>query len=178
MTRLHTDLPKLKFFKLHPDAPTPKRGTKESACFDVSAFWPSLPYGQYTTLTKYDEKCVKTLWTVHDVVGIHPGERFLIPTGLIFDIPLGYSVRLHPRSGLSLKLGLVLANAEAVIDADYIEETFILATNISHIPISIKNGERIAQGELVRNLEYDMEETTERPQQKTDRNGGLGSTGV
>jgi dUTP pyrophosphatase len=39
-----------------------------------------------------------------------PQERALIPTGLIFDIPEGYSIRIHPRSGMALKYGLILAN--------------------------------------------------------------------
>ena len=36
----------------------------------------------------------------------------LIPTGLIFDIPEGYSVRLHSRSGLRWKDGIYLTNCE------------------------------------------------------------------
>jgi dUTP pyrophosphatase len=107
-----------------------------------------------------------------------PGDRIMVPTGLIFDIPEGYSLRIHPRSGLSYKQGLVLANLEAVIDSDYVHETFVLLTNLSENPQTIYNGDRVAQAELVSQLKYEIEETTVMPTQKTDRVGGLGSTGV
>ena len=105
-------------------------------------------------------------------------DRMMVPTGLILDIPEGYSVRVHARSGLSLKQGLVLVNAEGIIDSDYVEELFVLMTNISDNPISINNGDRIAQGELVKAEQYILEETSDKPATKTDRNGGMGSTGV
>jgi dUTP pyrophosphatase len=107
-----------------------------------------------------------------------PGDRLMVPTGLIFDIPEGYSVRVHARSGLSLKQGLVLANSEGVIDSDYIEELFILVHNISDNGISIAHGDRIAQGELVVREAYTIGEISCHPGQKTDRVGGMGSTGV
>jgi hypothetical protein len=79
---------------------------------------------------------------------------------------------------MSLKKGLVLANAEGVIDADYVEEVFIMVTNISDNPIVIGDGERIAQGELVKNVEYLIEQTVSRPLGKSSRQGGFGSTGT
>jgi dUTPase len=42
----------------------------------------------------------------------------------------------------------------------------------------IHPGDRIAQLELVREIVTDVYETEERPEQKTDRDGGFGSTGV
>ena len=107
-----------------------------------------------------------------------PGDRILVPTGLIFDIPTGYSVRIHPRSGLSYKQGLVLANLEAVIDSDYVQETFVLLYNRSEVDHTINNGDRIAQAEMVKREEYILWEIFDAPTQKTDREGGLGSTGV
>ena len=44
--------------------------------------------------------------------------------------------------------------------------------------VTIKHGDRIAQGELVKSLDYTIEECYTKPVQKTDRNGGFGSTGV
>jgi len=38
-------------------------------------------------------------------VTIQPGERQLIPTGLIMDIPVGFEMQVRPRSGLALKSG-------------------------------------------------------------------------
>jgi dUTP pyrophosphatase len=102
----------------------------------------------------------------------------LVPTGLIFDIPEGFSLRIHARSGLSLKEGLVLANSEAVIDSDYVDEVFVLLYNRSSVGRTIRIGERIAQAELVESVQYTIKETKKQPTVKTDRTGGMGSTGV
>jgi dUTP pyrophosphatase len=102
----------------------------------------------------------------------------MVPTGLIMDIPKGYSVRLHARSGASLKQGLVLANAEGVIDSDYVQEVMVLVYNISGNAITIGSGDRIAQAELVKDSEYEIVETASRPMIKTNRTGGMGSTGI
>jgi dUTP pyrophosphatase len=79
---------------------------------------------------------------------------------------------------MSLKQGLVLANAEGVIDSDYTEELMVLLHNISENSITINDGDRVAQAELVQNIEYVIEQTAVRPIPKTNRTGGFGSTGV
>lgn len=165
---------RLNIYKTHNDIVLPKFATKGSACFDL-AFQ---AHGKYD-YSGYNAFNAPFTRVIHDgAIVIMPGDRILVPTGLIFDIPAGYSVRLHARSGLSLKQGLILANSEAVIDSDYIEETMIMLTNVSENPHTIRHGDRLAQAELIKSEEYVLWETTERPQKKTDRNGGLGSTGV
>jgi dUTPase len=71
-----------------------------------------------------------------------------------------------------------LANLEAVIDSDYVQETMIILTNMTEVDQTINHGDRIAQAELVKQEEYILWEINEAPTQKTDRAGGLGSTGV
>ncbi len=115
--------------------------------------------------------------TTVSFLNIFAGERVMIPTGLIMDIPLGYSVRIHPRSGLSLKSGLVLANQEGVVDADYVEPTFILLHNQSTSMVTVRHGDKIAQGEMIVALKYNTQETPDKPQPKSERAGGFGSTG-
>ena len=163
----------LKLFRVHKDVTLPKHQTKGSACFDLS--FQSAGKGKvfgYTSKNKNFERLMSGTITVA------PGDRVMVPTGLIMDIPEGYSVRLHARSGTSLKQGLVLANAEGVIDSDYVEEVMLLIHNISENPITVNSGDRIAQAELVKNEEYTIEETPARPFNKSDRRGGMGSTGV
>ena len=104
-------------------------------------------------------------------------ERVLIPTGLILDIPAGHSVRLHSRSGLVWEQGLYLTNCEGVIDWDYVEPLYVMMTNLSQSPKSINNGNRICQAELVERIQYDFIEAKNPPVQKTERDGGFGSTG-
>jgi dUTP pyrophosphatase len=109
---------------------------------------------------------------------LEPGYRAMIPTGLIFDIPSGYSLRAHPRSGLAIKQGLTLINSMAIVDEDFINETMVLLVNTSSELCEIHDGDRIAQAELVRQLQYTMTETNDAPQQKTSRIDGFGSTGI
>ena len=166
---------RLKIYKLYPDVQIPRHQTKQSACFDVSFYVaPGLTVKGYTAMNKPFERYAAP----DGSFTISPGDRVMVPTGMILDIPEGYSVRVHARSGLSLKQGLVLANAEGVIDSDYINELMVLIHNISQNNITIKKGDRVAQAELVQSIEYDVEETPIRPLIKTDRIGGMGSTGV
>ena len=166
---------RLNVYKTHPDVVAPDFATKQSACFDLAfSALGKYEYTGYNRQNKTFSRKIRTDGSIH----IMPGDRVMVPTGLILDIPEGYSVRVHPRSGLSLKQGLVLANAEGVIDSDYTQELFLLLTNFSENGIDINHGDRLAQGELVEKLTYAIYEIEEKPSQKTDRVGGMGSTGV
>lgn len=165
---------RLNIYKIHPEIQLPKFGTKQAACFDVSF----QSAGKYE-IEGYNQYNAPFKRPINDgKIRIMPGDRIKVPTGLIFDIPEGYSVRIHPRSGLAYKQGLVLANLEAVIDSDYVDETFILITNRTEVDQNITNGDRIAQAELVKSQEYVLWEIFETPKQKSDRQGGFGSTGI
>lgn len=165
---------RLCIYRTHEDVALPKFATKGSACFDL--IFHSAGKEEYKGYNKYNASFTRNINDGQIV--LMPGDRILVPTGYIFDIPEGYSVRIHARSGLSLKQGLILANSEAVIDSDYVEETMVMLTNTSENPQTIKNGDRIAQAEMVKSEEYVLWEAKDRPVQKTERNGGLGSTGV
>ena len=171
---------KLKYYKLHDEVIDPKFATDGSACFDICAYLdkPVTVYRMYNHKEKRSPETIQ--WTdIEELqLAIGPAERALIPTGLVFDIPEGYSVRLHPRSSISLKRGLTLTNGEGIIDSDYYHETFIMFTNTSADEVRITHGERIAQGELIKTLDYSLEESIIIPEQKTNRVGGFGSTGT
>ena len=169
---------RLNIYKTNPNIILPKFATKQSACFDLS-FQASgkLIYSGYNS---YNAPFVREFsnHNGNSTIRIMPGDRILVPTGLIFDIPEGYSVRIHPRSGLSYMQGLILANLEAVIDSDYTKEVFVILSNVSNVDQTINNGDRIAQAEMIKSQEYIIWEIMEAPTQKTDRVGGLGSTGI
>ena len=164
----------LKYYKHNPKAKDPIFATRGSACFDLHACFDDVQTYKLRqdTLIREIEKPLR-----NGVLQIYTMERVLVPTGLIFDIPAGYSVRLHSRSGLAYKEGLYLTNCEGIIDHDYIEPVFAMMTNISQAPKSINNGDRICQAELVEKIQYDFIEIKKSPSQKTDRDGGFGSTG-
>ena len=170
---------KLKYYKLHNEVKDPHFATDGSACFDIHAYLDN-PVTVYRMNNHKEKRNPETIhWSdIEELqLSIAPADRVLVPTGLVFDIPEGYSVRLHPRSSISLKRGLTLTNGEGIIDSDYYHETFIMFTNTSADEVRITHGERIAQGELIKTLDYSLEESIIIPEQKTNRVGGFGSTG-
>lgn len=183
----------LKYFKIKDDVLDPKFGTKGAACFDVHAY---LKPG--SNVSYYDNCNVKSTQIVsqeatelksstenyhlYNIVPsnsavIPPNCRMMVPTGIILDIPENYSVRVHSRSSLALKKGLRLANSEGVIDYDYFDPLFVLLHNTTNENVVIMDGERIAQLEMVPMLQYLLKESEIKPEKKTDRVGGFGSTG-
>lgn len=163
----------LKIWKTHPSNQIPKKQTEGSACFDLQ--FQGHGKNEYKGFARNNKAFTRPM---NNMINIQPGDRVMVPTGLILDIPESHSVRVHARSGLSLKQGLVLANAEGVIDSDYVEELMVLIWNISDNAINIHTGDRIAQAELIKDESYSIVETAARPGVKTTRVGGMGSTGV
>lgn len=179
--------------KLGNEVNLPKFGTSLSTCFDLE-FYPTQKVVE--GYNKFNEKVVRYV-EVDDSVSIFPGDRLLLGTGLVMkleykptieqfkdimittdDIDLKtYSIRLHARSGLSLKRGLVLANSEGVIDVDYQNEVFVLMTNISEVTQTIKRYDRMAQAEVVANIPFNFVEIKDVPKPHSERSGGFGSTG-
>ena len=58
------------------------------------------------------------------------------------------------------------------------EQLFIPVYNNSQERLRIYSGDRIAQGELVYQPQASISYINERPNRKSDRNGGFGSTGT
>ncbi|TNE73232.1 dUTP diphosphatase [bacterium] len=113
---------------------------------------------------------------VEESVILAPGERLLIPTGLVFEIPRGYEVQVRPRSGLAIKNGITMLNSPGTIDADYRGEVKVIAINHSQEPFTIKRGERIAQLVIAPVVQLAIEEVVD--VSETERGeGGFGSTG-
>lgn len=76
---------------------------------------------------------------------LKPMERALVPTGLTFEIPVGYEIQARPRSGLAAKQGLSVLNTPGTIDADYRGEVKVILVNLGQEPIVINDQERCAQ---------------------------------
>ncbi|MDP8221898.1 MAG: dUTP diphosphatase [Candidatus Lernaella stagnicola] len=105
-----------------------------------------------------------------------PGERTLVPTGLIVAIPPGYEAQIRMRSGLALRHGLVLPNAPGTIDSDYRGEIKIIVANLGTESFTLRRGERLAQMVVAPVVQLEWEETDDLP--GTDRGtGGFGHTG-
>lgn len=112
----------------------------------------------------------------NETIEIAAGETKIVKTGLKVSIPVGYMINIVPRSGLSAKTKLRVANCIGVIDPSYRGEIGVILDNIGTTPITINKGDRIAQmlinpTPMIKWNEVDELDSTERGE------GGFGSTG-
>lgn len=107
---------------------------------------------------------------------MQPGQRALIPTGLMIAVPPGFEAQVRPRSGLALKHGITVLNSPGTVDADYRGEVSVLLINHGDAPFTIQRGERIAQLVIAAVAQANLVAVTSLS--STDRgSGGFGSTG-
>lgn len=112
-----------------------------------------------------------------DEVGLKPGARELIPTGLIFEIPSGFEGQVRPRSGLAFKHGITCLNSPGTIDADYRGEVKVLLINHGEKLFLVERGMRIAQMVIAPVFQAIISERAAPTSSKRGA-GGFGSTGV
>lgn len=163
----------MKVKKMHPDAVIPKYAKPGDSGFDLVA--------------------------VEDVT-IGPGETKTVPTGLAFEIPVGFEIQVRPRSGVTRKTKLRVQLG--TIDEGYRGEVGVIVDNIDQNPFEtptryltlidgnvirnerefaevtylIRKGDRIAQGVLAPVAKTTFEESEELSE--TERgSGGFGHTG-
>lgn len=84
------------------------------------------------------------IYAVEDVV-IKPHKTEIVKTGLKVDMPAGYMIQIYPRSGLSAKTGLRVANSVGIIDHLYHKEIGVILENTGNFEYKINKGDRIAQ---------------------------------
>lgn len=158
----------------HPDAKIPQYSTVDDAGADVYA--------------------------IEDTT-IKPGEIKIIPLGIKLAVPPGYAVLVHPRSGLSARTKMRVANSIGLCDAGYRDEYKIIIENIEppvkdidytfnedgsiHInsilhgsSIHITKGERIAQLRLVEVPKISFYRVDSVKEIGENRGGGIGHTGI
>jgi len=105
-----------------------------------------------------------------------PGQRALVPTGLMIALPAGFEAQIRPRSGLASKHGITVLNSPGTVDADYRGEIGVLLINHGDAPFPIRRGERIAQMVIASVVRAELIPATSLS--ATDRgSGGFGSTG-
>jgi len=111
------------------------------------------------------------------VLRLAPGERSLVPTGIVLQLPAGFEAQVRPRSGLAHRHGVTVLNSPGTIDADYRGEIQVLLINHGKEIFSIARGDRIAQLVIAPVTAVTLEQ--EEKLTITGRNtGGFGSTGT
>jgi len=113
---METEIQRLEFKRLEPEATLPTRGSVAAAGLD--------------------------LYSINDVT-IPPRQRVLARTGLAVAIPEGFYGRIAPRSGLAMKTGLDVLSG--VIDADYRGEIGCLLYNTSDETIELPKHSKMCQ---------------------------------
>jgi dUTP pyrophosphatase len=108
---------------------------------------------------------------------VRPGERVLVPTGLVLEIPPGFEGQVRPRSGLALEHGLTLGNPPGTIDSDYRGEVKVILIHLGDAPLTLSRGDRIAQLVVARVEPIEWQEAEELDPSGRGE-GGFGSTGV
>lgn len=111
-------------------------------------------------------------------VGLVPGARERIPTGIAIQLPTNEAVALvYARSGLSWNHGIALPNGVGVIDSDYTGEIQVLLTNFGNQTYTIYPGDRIAQLVIAPIFISELTRvSTLNPTERGDK--GFGSTGI
>ena len=144
---------KLTFKKLDPRAVIPSRATSGSAGLDLCA-------------------CLDAPMT------IEAGEIKMIPLGITAEPDReDIALLIYPRSGLSSKYGVSLANCVGVVDSDYRGAWFVPLINHGKEPFTVEHGMRIAQLIPTSILMPEIEVSDQLSE--TERGaGGFGSSGI
>ena len=144
---------KLTFKKLDPKAVIPSRATAGSAGLDLCA-------------------------CLDEPVTLGVGEIKMIPIGITAQPDCDdIALLIYPRSGLSSKFGVSLANCVGVVDSDYRGAWFVPLINHGKEPFTVEHGMRVAQVIPTRILMPEIEVSDELSE--TERgSGGFGSSGI
>lgn len=145
---------KVRFKKLSPQAIVPTYAHNGDACFDIYA-----------------------LGDMEKPVDIRPDGAAVIPTGISFEVPMGYVMLVFSRSGHGFKHGVRLGNAVGVIDAGYRGELKVSLHNDGRARFKVAHGDRIAQAMIIPRPDIELEEAGELSDSSRGT-GGLGSTGA
>ena len=112
---------------------------------------------------------------------IYGGRTTAVKTGLAVEIPEGFEMQIRPRSGLSLKTNLRVANSPGTVDSDYRGEVCVIMQNTldagQTMSYQIKKGDRIAQGVIVPVIRADLVLEQEELSDTKRGTDGFGSTG-
>lgn len=98
----------------------------------------------------------------------------LVKTGIAVSMPAGYMIQIYPRSGLSYKTPLRVANSVGIVDHLYNKEIKVILENTGNEDYTIKAGDKIAQMLIMPTPMIIWEEVDNI---EDSGRGGFGSTG-
>lgn len=109
-----------------------------------------------------------------------PFGRALVPTGLSFDLPVGYEMQIRTKSGLAINQGLMVLNSPGTVDRGYQGEIKVIVFNTNNHELIIPKGMKVGQGVICpvltgEDILFDQVNEFE-PKERGDN--GFGSTGI
>ena len=139
-----------------------------------------LPHGAGLPLPSYQSALASGLDLIAAVpadapIAIAPGDRAMIPTGIVIALPPGIEGQVRPRSGLALRHGVTVLNAPGTVDADYRGEVQVLLVNHGRESFTVERGMRVAQLIIAATLQAEICEVASLDE-TTRGAGGFGST--
>ena len=109
---------------------------------------------------------------------IPAGATRIMPCGIKVAVPAGWMLLIFPRSGLSAKSGLRIANSPGLIDAGYRDEVGVIIHNTDNEDYLITAGSRIAQLVLLPRFTIAFQPVASVAEIGDDRGGGFGHSGA
>lgn len=125
----------------------------------------------------HDTDAGADVYAPEDIIIAPHARGQMVDTGFKMAMAPGWYMAVCPRSGLSYKTTMRIANTPGTIDADYRNNVGILIDNLSDETIVIHAGDRIAQFILHPVYRFKGVVTEDVNQIGENRGGGFGSTG-
>ena len=139
--------------RTHPDATVPAYATAGAACFDLVAIDDGTPHPADIDATVYR-------------------------TGLAFEVPPGWCMEVHSRSGHGFNHAIRLSNCTGIIDSDYRGEVLVaLRCEAYRRQPMPRKGDRVAQAKLVPAPQVTFQ-VVDQLSDTPRGTGGFGSTGA
>ena len=111
-------------------------------------------------------------------VEIRPGKVVRIPTGVALYVrDSRHFILLAPRSGLSARRGVVLANTVGIVDSDYQDEIVVALLNRGRSKYIVQPGERVCQALFLPVARAELKFVEQFSETTARHTGGFGSTG-
>jgi dUTP pyrophosphatase len=107
---------------------------------------------------------------------ILPGKTYLVPLGVVFNIPIGYEIQLRPKSGLASKgISVIFGTVDSGYRGELKAMVYVEPSVTEHVYFQF--GEKVCQGVLVPVIQPTFKLVDEIPISTERGAEGFGSTG-
>lgn len=110
-------------------------------------------------------------------ITILPGFTASVDLGFKIEMEPGFYLDIRPRSGMSVKKGMLIPNSPGTVDSDYRGNVQVALLNTTNKNFTIEEGDRVCQG-MIKQYETTEFEIVEELSDTVRGEGGYGSTGM